>query len=43
MSITGAIQETLKEKNYVLGLHSLTSRQWRSKLIFFCKIVNDLY
>ena len=42
-AITGAIQRTSKEKNYdELGLHSLTSRPWRSKLIFFYKIVHCL-
>ena len=42
-AITGVIQRTSKEKNYdELGLHSLTRRRWRSKLIFFYKIVNCL-
>ena len=32
------------EKNIYdeFGLHSLTNRRWRNKLIFFCKIVNAL-
>ena len=43
LAITGAIQETYREKNYEeLGLHSLAKRHWRSKLIFFYKIVNHL-
>ena len=43
LAITGAIQGTSKEKIYdELGLRSLTKRQWRSKLIFFHKIVNGL-
>ena len=43
LEITGAIQGTSKEKIYdELGLHSLTNKQWRSKLIFFYKIVNGL-
>ena len=43
LAITGPIQGTSKEKIYDdLGLHSLTKRQWRSKLIFFYKIVNGL-
>ena len=43
LAITGAIQGTSKEKIYdELGLHSVTKRQWHSKLIFFYKIVNGL-
>ena len=37
------IQRTSEEKNYdEICLHSLTRRRWRSKLIFFYKIVNCL-
>ena len=43
LAITGAIQGTSKEKVYdELGLHSLTNRRSRSKLIFFYNIVNGL-
>ena len=43
LAITGAIQGTSREKIYYeLGLHSLAKRRWRSKLIFFYKIVNHL-
>ena len=43
LAITRAIQGTSKEKIYdELGLHSLTKRRWRSKLIFFYKTVNGL-
>ena len=43
LAITGAIQGTSREKIYdELGLHSLAKRRWRSKLIFFYKIVNHL-
>ena len=43
LSITGAIQGTLREKVYdELGLHSLAKRRWRSKLILCYKIVNHL-
>ena len=42
-AITGEIQGTCRMKIYdELGLHSLTIRRWRIKLIFFCKIVNGL-
>ena len=40
---TGAIKGTSRERLYnELGLHSLFTRRWRSKLIFFYKIVNGL-
>ena len=40
---TGAIKGTSRERLYnELGLHSLITRRWRSKLIFFYKIVNGL-
>ena len=43
LEITGAIHGTSKEKIYdELGLHSLTNRRWRSKLIFFYKVVKWL-
>ena len=43
LAIAGAIQGTSGEKIYEeLGLHSLAKRRWRSKLIFFYKIVNHL-
>ena len=43
LAITAAIQGTSNEKNYdELDLHSLTNRRWRSKHIFFYKIVNGL-
>ena len=43
LTITGAIQGTSREKIYdELGLHSLAKRRWRSKLIFFYKILNHL-
>ena len=43
LAITSAIQGTSREKLYdELGLHSLAKRRWRSKLIFFYKIVNKL-
>ena len=41
--ITGAIQGTLKEKNYdELGLHSLPNKRWHNKLFFLYKTVNGL-
>ena len=43
LAITGALQGTSREKIYEeLGLHSLAKRCWRSKFIFFYKIVNHL-
>ena len=43
LAITGGIQGTYRENIYdELGLHSLAKRRWRSKLIFFYKIVNHL-
>ena len=43
LAITGAIQGPSKENIFdELGLHSLTKSRWRSKLIFFYKIVNGL-
>ena len=43
LAITGTIQRTSREKSYEeLGLYSLAERRWRSKLIFFYKIVNHL-
>ena len=43
LAITGAIKGTLRERLYnELGLHSLSTRRWRSKLIFFYKILNGL-
>ena len=43
LTITGAIQGASKEEIYdELGLHSLTNRRWRNKLIFFYKILNGL-
>ena len=42
-AITGEIQGTCRMKIYdELGVHSLTIRRWRIKLIFFYKIVNGL-
>ena len=36
LAITGAIQGTSRQKLYdELGLHSLSKRRWRNKLIFF--------
>ena len=41
LAITGAIQGTSRQKPYdELGLHSLSKRRWRHKLIFFYKILN---
>ena len=38
LEIYSAIEGTSKGKNYdELGLHSLTNRRWRRKLIFFIK------
>ena len=38
LAITGAIKGTSRERPYnALGLHSLSTRRWRSKLIFFIK------
>ena len=43
LAITGAIQGTSREKIYdELYLHCLAKKRWRSKLIFFYKIVNHL-
>ena len=43
LAITGAIKATSRERIYnELGLHSLSTRRWRSKLIFLYKIVNSL-
>ena len=43
LAITGAIKGFSRESLYnELGLHSLITRSWRSKLIFFYKIVNGL-
>ena len=43
LAITGAIKGTSRERLYnELGLHSLITRQWRSELIIFYKIVNGL-
>ena len=43
LATTGAIQRTSREKIYEeLRLHSLAKRRWRSKLIFFYKIVYHL-
>ena len=43
LAITNAIQGTLKERLYdELGLYSLAKRRWRSKLIFFYKIINGM-
>ena len=41
--MTGAIKGTSRERLYnELGLPSLSTRRWRSKLIFFHKIVKGL-
>ena len=38
LAITGGIKETSRQKLYdELGLHSLSKRYWRNKLIFFIK------
>ena len=43
LAITGAIQETSRQKNYdESSLHTLIKRPWRSKLTFLYKIVNGL-
>ena len=43
LAITNAIQGTSKERLYdKLGLYSLAKRRWRSKLIFFYKIINGM-
>ena len=43
LPITNAIQGTSKERIYdELGLYSLSKRRWRSKLIFFYKIINGM-
>ena len=43
LAITNAIQGTSKERLYdELGLYSLAKRRWRSKLIFFYKIINGM-
>ena len=42
-AVTGEIQGTCRMKIYdELGVHSLTIRRWRIKLIFFYKTVNGL-
>ena len=44
LAITNAIQGTSKDRLYdELGLYSLTNRRWKSKLIFFYKIVNGMF
>ena len=41
LAIAGAIQGASRQKIYYeLGLQTLIERRWRSKLTFFCKIVN---
>jgi len=43
LAITNAIQGTSRERLYdELGLHSLAKRRWRSKLIFFYKIIHGM-
>ena len=43
LAITGTIESTLSESLYKeLGLESLQSRRWYSKMIFFYKILNGL-
>ena len=43
LTITNAIRGTSRERLYdELGLHSLIERRWRSKLIFFYKIMKGL-
>ena len=43
LAITNAIQGTSKDRLYdELGLYFLTNRRWKSKLIFFYKIVNGM-
>ena len=43
LAITNAIQGTSKERLYdELGLYSLSKRRWRSKIIFFYKIINGI-
>ena len=43
LAITNAIRGTSRKKLYdELGLHSLIERRWRSKLIFFYKIMKGL-
>ena len=43
LAITGKIQGTSREQVYdELGLHSLVTRCWHNKLVFFHKIVNRL-
>ena len=43
LAITNVIQGTSKERIYdELGLYSLSKRRWRSKLIFFYKIINGM-
>ena len=42
LAITGAIQGRSKQKLYnELGLHSLSKRRWRNKLIFLIKCLMD--
>ena len=43
LAITNAIQGSSKDRLYdESGLYSLTNRRWKSKLIFFYKIVNGM-
>ena len=43
LAIIGAIQRASRHKLYdELGLHSLSKRRWRNKLIFFYKTLNGL-
>ena len=43
LAITGAIKGTSRERlSNELGLHSPSTRRWRSTLMFFYKIVNSL-
>ena len=43
LAITNAIKGTSKQRLYdELGLYSLSKRRWKSKLIFFYKIINGM-